>query len=63
MLAAARYVLDELAYDPTRLGESRARLEFLGQDYRITFALPLVFEFITHEPTRTVTVVRVRLLD
>lgn len=59
---ALRYLLDELAYDPTHLGESRARLEFLDQERRITHVRPLVAEFIIHEPTRTVTVVRVRLL-
>ncbi|MFO0799741.1 MAG: hypothetical protein U0804_19900 [Gemmataceae bacterium] len=60
---ALRYLMDELAYDPTHLGESRARLESLDQERRITHVRPLAAEFIIHEPTRTVTVVRVRLLD
>ena len=63
VLAAARYLLDELAYAPAPLGESRGRLESLDQERRITYARPLVAEFIIHEPTRTVTVIRVRLLD
>lgn len=60
---ALRYLMDELAYDPMRLGESRGRLEFLDQERRITWVRPLVVNFTVHEPTRTVTVVRVRLLD
>jgi hypothetical protein len=60
---AARYLLDELAYDPTRLGESRARLESMDQEHRITCVRPLLVVFTIHEPTRVVTIVRVRLLD
>lgn len=60
---AFRYLMVELAYDPTHLGESREWLEFMDQERRITWARPLVAEFTIHEPTRTVTVVRVHLLD
>jgi hypothetical protein len=63
VLRAARYVWDELAYDPAHLGESRARFHALDLDFRITFSGPLVVEFTVHEPTRQVFVRRVGLVS
>lgn len=63
VLAAARYMFDELAYDPARFGEARARLHGLELDRRIAFARPLVVEFAVHEATRQVFVSRVGLDD
>jgi hypothetical protein len=54
VLDAARYLWDDLAYDPGWLGESRGRFDTLGLDARITFAGPLGVEFTVHEPTRQV---------
>ena len=62
VLQAARYVWDELAYDPTHLGESRGRFHALGLDFRITFAGSVVVEFTVHEPARQVFVRRVALM-
>ena len=41
VLRAARYVIDELAYDPLKFGESRGHLPHLQLELRIAFAPPL----------------------
>jgi len=63
VLDAARYMRDELAYAPSRLGEARTRFAALGLDYRVAFVRPLMVEFTIHEPSRQVFIRRVRLLD
>jgi hypothetical protein len=54
VLRAARYVVEELAYDPVRFGESRGVLPHLELSLRIAFAPPVYVEFAIHEPTRQV---------
>lgn len=59
--AAARYMLDELAYAPSAFGESRDTLPALKLDMRIGFVLPLVVEFAVHKESRQVFIRRVRV--
>jgi hypothetical protein len=59
---AARYMLDELAYDPMGFGESRGFLPHAGLDMRIAFPRPLGVIFAVHEVSRQVFIQRVVLL-
>jgi hypothetical protein len=54
VLRAARYTVEELAYDPNHFGESRGVLPHLDLSLRIAFAPPLYVEFAIHEPTKQV---------
>ncbi len=54
VLRAARYAIDELAYDPLKFGESRGILLHLHLELRIAFAPPLYVEFAVHEEARQV---------
>jgi hypothetical protein len=54
ILRAARYMIEELAYDPTRFGESRGTLPDLELSLRIAFSPPLYVEFAVHEPSKQV---------
>ena len=54
VLRAARYMIDELAYDPVKFGESRGHLPHLQLELRIAFAPPLYVEFAVHEAARQV---------
>jgi hypothetical protein len=54
VLAASRYIIDELSYEPLRFGESRGMLPQLELELRIAFAPPVYVEFAVHEPTRQV---------
>jgi hypothetical protein len=58
VLRAARYVVEELAYDPARFGESRGVLPDMELSLRIAFAPPLYVEFAIHESSRQVFVRR-----
>lgn len=42
VLRAARYMIEELAYDPVHFGESRGLLPHMELSLRIAFAPPLV---------------------
>jgi hypothetical protein len=53
-LRAARYLMEELAYDPVHFGESRGVLPDLELSLRIAFAPPLYAEFAIHEPSKQV---------
>lgn len=53
-LRAARYMIDELAYDPVQFGESRGVLPHLQLVLRIAFVPPLYVEFAIHEASRQV---------
>jgi hypothetical protein len=53
-LRAARYAIEDLAYDPAGFGESRGALPELELSLRIGFAPPLDVEFAIHEPSRQV---------
>lgn len=53
-LRAARYVIEDLAYDPAGFGESRGALPDLELSLRIGFAPPLYIEFAIHESSRQV---------
>jgi hypothetical protein len=57
-LRAARYVIEELAYDPVRFGESRGVLPHMELSLRIGFAPPVYVEFAIHESSRQVFVRR-----
>jgi len=61
LASAARYLYDELAYDPAHFGESRGRFESMDLDYPVAFVRPLMVEFTIHEPTRQVFIRRVGL--
>jgi hypothetical protein len=56
---AARYMLDELAYDPLRFGESREYREAAGLQVRVAFCLPLHVWFAVHEDSKQVFIIRV----
>lgn len=62
VVGAARYMLDELAYDPAHFGEARDRLYAMKLDRRIAFVIPLVVEFAVNESAKEVFVRRVGLL-
>ena len=53
-LEAGGYMMDELAYEPLRFGESRGTLPHLDLEMRIAFAPPLYVEFAVHEQTHQV---------
>lgn len=53
VLRAARYIVEELGYDPVRFGESRGVLPDMQLSLRIAFA-PLYVEFAIHESSRQV---------
>lgn len=54
VLRAARYVIEELAYDPAGFGESSGVLPHMDLSLRIAFAPLLYVEFAIHEPSRQV---------
>jgi hypothetical protein len=58
VLRAARYVIEELAYDPNHFGESRGLLPHMELSLRIAFAPPLYVEFAIHEVSKQVFVRR-----
>jgi hypothetical protein len=53
-LEASRYMIDELAYEPLRFGESRGILPNLELEMRIAFAPPLYVEFAVNEQSHQV---------
>jgi len=63
VVQAAKYMRDELAYDPTHFGEARTPFVTLELDYRVAFVRPLMVEFTIHEPSRRVFIRRVVLTD
>ena len=60
---AAGYMLDELAYDPLRFGESREFLPHFELHMRIAFPRPLGVIFAVHEESKQVFIQRVVLLS
>lgn len=63
VLRAARYVVEELAYDPNHFGESRGELPDMELSLRIAFAPPLYVEFAIHEASQQVFIRRFGLCD
>jgi hypothetical protein len=63
VLRAARYVIEELAYDPNHFGESRGALPHMELSLRVAFAPPLYVEFAVHEASKQVFVRRFGLCD
>lgn len=61
VLRAGRYMMDELAYEPQRFGESRGFLDHAELHVRIAFAPPLYVEFAVHEPSRQVFIQKIGL--
>jgi hypothetical protein len=59
---AARYMLDELAYDPMQFGESREFLPHVQLHMRIAFPRPLGVIFAVHEASKQVFIQRIVLL-
>ena len=54
VLRAGRYMLDELAYDPMRYGESRNYFPAARIWERLAFAPPLEVRFGVHEESKQV---------
>jgi len=54
VLRAARYMVDELAYDPTHIGESRSYREAARIQERLAFSPPLAVRFGVHEESKQV---------
>lgn len=59
MLAAAKYMLDELSYDPHRFGESRGFSEAANLEIRLAFSPPFRVWFGIHESSRQVFILRI----
>lgn len=54
VVAAARFMVDELAYDPMRFGESRTYRSAAQIWERLAFAAPLQVRFGVHEESKQV---------
>jgi hypothetical protein len=54
VVQAARYMIDELAYDPTHFGESRQSRTSAKIWERVAFCPPLRVHFGVHEETKQV---------
>lgn len=63
LFRAARYMLEELADDPTHFGESRQYLPHFELHRRIAFPRPLGVIFAVHEPSKQVFIQRIVLLS
>jgi hypothetical protein len=61
VVRATQYMMDELAYAPFQLGESREFRASLQLHVRLAFVPPLQVEFAVHEPCRQVFILRVGL--
>ena len=59
VLKAARFLFDELAYDPLHFGESRGFLKSAELSVRFAMCPPLSVWFAVHEPTKQVFITRI----
>ncbi len=59
VLRAARYMMEELAYDPMRCGESRGFLDGAQIWLRLAFTPPLSVWFGVHESSKQVFIFRI----